>query len=175
MRKIEIHGGTWGVKRKFTFLDAAPHPPSVPQCPLPRRSFFFCRPTPIAFNGIALKYARTLSNDSAILLFTFNPIIIDYIPHTMLAYTKTVFLFCRHVVTCDDRQAVLTTAMIFLTTGSFSCACQFLNFENRTGGAWSKGRSHLDHCLLIGSLYRRGFFIELISPGNIDFSILSSC
>ncbi len=43
-----------------------------------------------------------------------------------------VFLFCRHVVTCDDRQAVLTTAMIFLTTGSFSCACHFLNFENRT-------------------------------------------
>ena len=44
---------------------------------------------------------------------------------------STVFLFCRHVVTCDDRQAVLTTVMIFLTTGSFSCVCQFLNFENR--------------------------------------------
>ena len=32
--------------------------------------------------------------------------------------TMSVFLFCRHVVICDDRQAVLTTAMIFLTTGS---------------------------------------------------------
>ena len=31
-----------------------------------------------------------------------------------------VFLFCRHVVTGDDRQAILTTTMIFLTTGSFS-------------------------------------------------------
>ncbi len=37
------------------------------------------------------------------------------------AHFIPVFLFCRHVITCDDRQAVLTTAMIFLTTGSFSC------------------------------------------------------
>ncbi len=43
-----------------------------------------------------------------------------------------VFLFCRHVVTGDDRQNFLTTIMIFLTTSSFSWACQFLNFENRT-------------------------------------------
>ncbi len=50
--------------------------------------------------------------------------------------------------------------------------CPVLLFR---GGAWSKGRSHLDHCLLIGFIGGGGFFIELISPGNIGFSVLSSC
>ena len=44
----------------------------------------------------------------------------------------TVFPYCRHVVTCDDRQVVLTTVMIFVTTGPFSCVGKFSNFENRT-------------------------------------------
>ncbi len=44
----------------------------------------------------------------------------------------SVFQICRHVVTCDDRQAVLTTTIIILTTGSFCWACDFLNFENRS-------------------------------------------
>ena len=44
-----------------------------------------------------------------------------------------VFQICRHVVSCDDRQALLTTTMILLTTGSFCLVCDFLNnFENRT-------------------------------------------
>ena len=47
-------------------------------------------------------------------------------------YGDSVFLFCRHVVTGDDRQDFLTTILIFLTTGSFSWVCQFLNGVNRT-------------------------------------------
>ena len=46
--------------------------------------------------------------------------------------TLTVFQISRNVVTCDDRQAVLTTTMILLTTGSFCWVCDFLSFENRT-------------------------------------------
>ncbi len=43
-----------------------------------------------------------------------------------------VFQICRHVITCDDRQAVLTTTMVLLTTGSFCWVCDFLDFENRS-------------------------------------------
>ncbi len=63
---------------------------------------------------------------------------------------RSVFLFCRHVVTCDDRQAVLTTVLIFLK-GSFSCVCQFLNFENQTiiGGDMAKNISEREVQLFV--------------------------
>ncbi len=42
------------------------------------------------------------------------------------------------------------------TTGKWSCNIYrgtVLGSTLFTGGAWSKGRSHLDHCLLIGWTY----------------------
>ena len=53
-------------------------------------------------------------------------------PANGITFRLTALPFCRHVVTGDDRQAFLTTIMIFLTTGSSSWACQFLNCQNRT-------------------------------------------
>ena len=41
----------------------------------------------------------------------------------------------------DDRQAVLTTAMIWLTTGSLSSVCHFLNFKNRTITGWDMAKN----------------------------------